>query len=154
MVSWFVAVTMEEKYMQWPTTWPPLKAGSCNSRWKCYDLNYVCVLSHFNHVRLFATPWTVAHQAPLSVGFSRQEYWSGLPCIPPSPGDLPTQGSNLHLLCLLHWQVGSLPLGPPRKSSVQQSTVILQDPSVFFTDQIGELKGDVIEITSPMTLTI
>ena len=37
-------------------------------------------------VQLFATPWTVAHQAPLSTGFSRQEYWSGLPC--PLPGDL------------------------------------------------------------------
>ena len=42
------------------------------------------------------TPWTVAHQAPLSMGFSRQEYWSGLPF--PSPGDLPTQESNLSLL--------------------------------------------------------
>ena len=38
----------------------------------------------------FATPWTVAHQAPLSMGFSRQEYWSGLPF--PSPGDLPDTG--------------------------------------------------------------
>jgi len=38
----------------------------------------------------FSTPWTVAHQAPLSVGFSRQEYWSGLPF--PSPGDLANQG--------------------------------------------------------------
>ena len=38
-------------------------------------------------VRLFATPWTIAHQAPQSMGFSRQEYWSGLPF--PSPGDLP-----------------------------------------------------------------
>ena len=36
------------------------------------------------------TPWTVAHQAPLSMGFSRQEYWSGLPC--PSPEDLPDPG--------------------------------------------------------------
>ena len=36
-----------------------------------------------SHVQLFATPWTVALQAPLSVGFSRQEYWSGLPCPPP-----------------------------------------------------------------------
>ena len=42
-----------------------------------------CVLSHFSCVWLFATPWTVAHQAPLSTGFSRREYWSGLPC--PSP---------------------------------------------------------------------
>ena len=40
-----------------------------------------------SHVRLFATPWTVASQAPLSMGFSRQEYWSELPF--PSPGDLP-----------------------------------------------------------------
>ena len=55
-------------------------------------------------------PWTKTRQAPLSVGLSRQEYWSGLPC--PSPGDLP----NLHLLCLLHcWQAGSLSLAPPGK---------------------------------------
>ena len=39
---------------------------------------------------LFVTPWTIAHQAPLSMGFSRQEYWSGLPCSP--PGDLPNPG--------------------------------------------------------------
>ena len=41
------------------------------------------MLSRFSHVLLFATPWTVAHQAPLSMGFSRQEYWSGLPYLPP-----------------------------------------------------------------------
>ena len=46
--------------------------------------------SLFSPVRLFATPWTVAHQAPLSMGFSRQESWSGLPC--PPPGDLPNPG--------------------------------------------------------------
>ena len=43
-----------------------------------------------SRVRLFATPWTVAYQAPLSMGFSRQEHWSGLPF--PSPGDLPEPG--------------------------------------------------------------
>ena len=43
-----------------------------------------------SHVQLFATPWTVAYQAPRSMGFSRQEYWSGLPF--PSPGDLPNPG--------------------------------------------------------------
>ena len=48
------------------------------------------VLSHFSHVRLSMTSWTVAHQAPLSMGFSRQAYWSGLPC--PPPGDLPDPG--------------------------------------------------------------
>ena len=42
-----------------------------------------CVLSRFSHVPLFVTLWTVAHQAPLSMGFSRQEHWSGLPCPPP-----------------------------------------------------------------------
>ena len=41
------------------------------------------LLSRFSRVRLLATPWTAAHQAPLSMGFSRQEYWSGLPL--PSP---------------------------------------------------------------------
>ena len=46
--------------------------------------------SHFSRVRLFATPWTVAHQAPLSMGFSRQGYWSGLPS--PPPGALPDPG--------------------------------------------------------------
>ena len=49
-----------------------------------------CMPSRFSHVRLFVTLWTVAHQAPLSTGFSRQGYWSGLPC--PSPGDLPDPG--------------------------------------------------------------
>ena len=49
-----------------------------------------CMLIRFSHGRLFATLWTVSHQAPLSVGFCRQEYWSGLPC--PPPGDLPNPG--------------------------------------------------------------
>ena len=47
-------------------------------------------MKSLSRVRLFATPWTVAHQAPLSMEFSRQEYWSGLPF--PSPGDLPDMG--------------------------------------------------------------
>jgi len=50
----------------------------------------VCMLSHFSCVQLFVTLWTVACQAPLSMGFSRQEYWRGLPC--PPPGDLPYPG--------------------------------------------------------------
>ena len=51
-------------------------------------LIYSCaMLSHFSHIWLFVTLWTVAHQAPLSMGFSRQEYWSGLLC--PAPGDIP-----------------------------------------------------------------
>ena len=64
----------------------------------------VCVcmrtLSCFSCVRLFATPWTLAHQALLSMGFSRQEYWSRLPF--PSPGDLPDPGIKpvSHVSCI------------------------------------------------------
>ena len=54
------------------------------------DLWRVCVLSPFSHVQLIVTLWTAAHQALLSMGFSRQEYWSGLPCSP--LGDLPNPG--------------------------------------------------------------
>ena len=67
-----------------------------------YNFNIIMEISgkkekvkSFSPVRLFATPWTVAYQVPLSMGFSRQEYWSGLPF--PSPEDLPDQGSNLGL---------------------------------------------------------
>ena len=55
-----------------------------------FNLYAECVLSSFSCVQLLVTPWTVAHQAPPSMGFSRQEYWSGVPC--PSPGDLPDPG--------------------------------------------------------------
>ena len=59
---------------------------------KIKSLTYICActLSRFSHVQLFETPWTIARQAPLTMGFSRQEYWSGLPS--PPPGDLPTPG--------------------------------------------------------------
>jgi len=63
-----------------------------------------------SRVRLFAAPWTVAHQAPLSMGFSRQEYWSGLPF--PSPGDLPNPGIKPGSLAL---QADVLPSKPPGK---------------------------------------
>ena len=53
-------------------------------------MNILVKVKSLSHVRLFATPWTVAHHAPPSMGFSRQEYWSGLPF--PSPGDLPNPG--------------------------------------------------------------
>ena len=56
-------------------------------------------LSHFSHVWLFVTLWTVAHQVPLSMEFSRQEYWSGLPC--PPPRDVPNPGIQPMSLMLL-----------------------------------------------------
>ena len=51
---------------------------------------HACVLSHFSHIQLFVTLWTVARQAPLYMEFPRQEYWNGLLC--PPPGDLPHPG--------------------------------------------------------------
>ena len=71
-----------------------------------------CLLSRFSPVQLCATLWIGACQAPVSLGFSRQEYWSGLPC-PPSV-NLPDLGIK-PALCLLHWQAGSLLLAPPGK---------------------------------------
>ena len=52
---------------------------------------HACMLSHFSRVRLCATPWTAAHQAPLSLGFSRQELWSGLPLPSPLPLEVPVK---------------------------------------------------------------
>ena len=71
------------------------------------------MLSCFSHVRFFTTLWSIAHQAPLSMGFSRQEYWSRLPF--PFLGDLPNPGVEPKPLYLLHCQAGSLPLVPPGK---------------------------------------
>ena len=68
---------------------------------------HCALLSHVQH---FVTPWTVACQAPLSSGFSRQEYWSGLPC--PPPGDLPNPGAKRRSPAL---QVDTLLSEPPEK---------------------------------------
>ena len=78
------------------------------------------MLSHISHAWLCVTPWTIAHQAPLSMVFSRQEYWGGLPC--PPPGDLPDPG--IKPASLLHWQVGSLPLAPPGKTHTMSLVLI------------------------------
>ena len=71
-----------------------------------------------SRILLFATLWTVAHQAPPSMGFSRQEYWSGLPF--PSPGNLPTSGIELGSPT---FQADSLPSEPPGNVSIIHSTL-------------------------------
>ena len=81
-----------------------------------------CLLSCFSRVWLFAALWTLACQAPLSMGFSRQKYWSGLPCLL-LQGIFLTQGSNPHLLHLLHWQVGSLSVVCPGKSPCLHTSI-------------------------------
>ena len=77
---------------------------------------WVCML---RPVQLFATLWTVASQAPLSIGFSQQEYWSGLPF--PPPEDLPHSGIEPESLpssaCQVNIKVNSLPLASPGKPS-------------------------------------
>ena len=77
-------------------------------KWKCSSLS---------HVRLFSTLWTLACQAPLTMGFSQQEYWSGLPC--PPPGAFLTQGSNRISSASAG---GSLPLVPPEKPEKPQTS--------------------------------
>ena len=72
---------------------------------------HACVLSRFSCIQLYAILWTVARQVPLSMGFSRQEHWRGLPC--PPPGDLPDPGTEPESPAL---QADSLPTEPPGKS--------------------------------------
>ena len=82
--------------------------NGCSVRWWI-----LCMLSCFNRVQLLMTWWTAACQAPLPMGFSRQD--TGVGCYALLQGIFPTQGSNPCLWCLLHWQEGSLPLAPPGK---------------------------------------
>ena len=72
----------------------------------------------FSHVWIFVTPWTVASQAPLSVGFSRQEYWTGLPFS--TPGDLPDSGIKPTSLASPAWQADALQLAQTRKPEKAQ----------------------------------
>ena len=105
---------------------------------------HVCVCA-LSHVRLCTTLWTVACQVSLSMEFSRQEYWSGLPFL--TPRDFPlTLGLNPHLLCLLHWQVDSLPLchlGIPksrtRHQSLCTSIFLFQDSFFKMTRELGNM---------------
>ena len=85
----------------------------------CFEPMGARVLSCFRRVQLFVTPWTAAWQATLSMGFSRQEYWSGLPYL--HLGDLSDPGIKLCLLCLLHWQVGPLLLAEPGEPQFEPS---------------------------------
>ena len=80
---------------------------------RCIQTTLKVKVKSLSRVRLFATPWTVARQAPLSVGFSRQEYWSWLPF--PSPGDLPDTGIKPRSPTLQAESLPFEPLGAPVK---------------------------------------
>ena len=92
-------------------TYPPIW---CTKKYS--PLYYICPkpieVKLLSHVRIFATPWTVVYQAPPSMGFSRQGYWSGLPF--PSPEDLPDPGMKPRSPAL---QAETLPSEPPGKYS-------------------------------------
>ena len=91
-----------------------------------HDASASCAES-LSHVRLFATPQTVAPQAPLSMGFPRQEYWSGWPF--PSPGDLPNPWIDLTSPAL---QADSLPLTPPGKLTFSRTISFLKEVIYLF----------------------
>ena len=84
-----------------------------------------------SHIQLFVTPWTVTCQAPLSMGFFRQEYWSGLPC--PPPGDLPDPGIKPGSPAL---QSDSLPSKPPGKAIILQLKINKIKCLVFFNGNL------------------
>ena len=88
---------------------------------------YVCVLSH---VQLFATLWTAVHQAPLSMGYFRQEYWNGLPF--PPPGDLPDPVNKLTSPASPALQTDSLPLEPPGKPVNPKLLIYYHSPKQHF----------------------
>ena len=100
----------EEKYLLNPQT--DILREKCKLECSQVTKLNICVLSHFCCVWLFASLWTVAHQAPLSMGFSGQEYWSGLPF--PSPGDLPYPEIKPGSPTLQADSLPSEPLGKPK----------------------------------------
>ena len=89
----------------------------------------MCVLSCFSRVQLFKTPWTVACQAPLSMGYSRQEYWSGFPC--PPPGDLPHPGIEPATLASPALADGFFTADPPEKPNLSLDKAQIVTPYMW-----------------------
>ena len=117
---------------------------------------HACMPNHFSRVWLFVTPWTVACWVPLSMGFSRQEYWSGL--LLPSPGDFPDLGIEPMSPAAPALQADSLPLsyqGSPMSSIVR--FWIMSSDSVllyFFTESIiNFVNKSVIKITVDQSIS-
>ena len=95
-------------------------------------LQTVCRAYCLCHLQLFATPWTATRQAPLSMGFSRPEYWSGLPC--PPPGDLPNPGIEPRSPALQADSLQSEPLGKPKNTGVGSLSLLQR---IFPTQELN-----------------
>ena len=96
-------MAMHSSILAWRISWTE-EPGGLQSLWGHKEW------SHFTRVQLCVTLWTITHQAPLSMGFSRQEYWSGLPC--PSSGDPPNPGME-HISLLSPVLYNKCPMGSP-----------------------------------------
>ena len=100
--------------LAWRIPWTTQTTGSQRVRhnWATFTFTFhwSVKVKLLSHVQLFGNPWTIAYQPPPSIGFSRQEYWNGLPF--PSPGDLPNPGIDPGSLAL---QTDALPSEPPGK---------------------------------------
>ena len=127
--AWQMLVFLSSHFLNW----------NANVLYHCYLLQgWACLLSHFSRVWLFATPGIVACQAPLSMGIlqARTREWV---CHALLQGFFLTQGLNPCLLCLLHWQVGSLPLTPPGKpltGSCHYNSLSPENPSELYIFEI------------------
>ena len=100
---------------------------------------YIVKVNLLSRVRLFAIPWIVARQAPLSMGFSRQEYWSGLPF--PSPEDLPNLGIEPGSPA---WQADALSSEPPGNSQFIQARVRFHDYGLHHNLSTGSYSNLII----------
>ena len=99
-----------------------------------------------SHVRLFAIPWTLAHQAPPSMGFSRQEYWSGL--LFPSPGDLPDPGIEPRSPALQADDLTSEPPGKPIQNSFSKLLPLFMPQVVLVVKNSPTNTGDIRDVSS------
>ena len=107
-----------------------------------------CTSESESCIQLSVTPWTVAYQAPLSMEFSRQEYWSGLPF--PPPGNLPNPGNEPTSPASPAMQVDSLPAEPPRKPTMEYYSAIKNeiipftatwmDPEIAVLSEVSQTK--------------
>ena len=121
-------VVTEQNPMRPSQNRPPPMSSTC-----LLSVEKLCCVQSLSRVQFFVTPWTIACQNPLSKGFFRQEYWSGLPG--PSPGDLPSPGIEPRSPALL---VGSLPSEPPEKPKNTGMCSLFLSQGIFLSQESNQ----------------